>query len=79
MRRTVTLVQARGKWLVVALCSFEVVAVASGRAPTLTQLSARHRWLGPVLVGGLAVHLARTPRVVPRPVADECLLCPVPF
>jgi hypothetical protein len=49
------------KWLAAGLCSYEVAAVTTGRAPTLTALSARHRWLGPVLVGGLAVHLWRAP------------------
>ena len=71
MRRTVTLVQARGKWLVVALCSFEVVAIATGKVPTLTALSERHKALGPVLVLALAVHLARAPRV--RAQIEGCL------
>ena len=59
------------------LCGFEVVAITTGRVPTLTQLSARNRWLGPVLVVALAVHLYRA-CPPPRPVAD-CPLCPEPF
>lgn len=68
------------KWIAAGLCSFEVYAITTGRAPTLTQLSAQHRWVGPALVGALAVHLWRTPRMVVRPVADgDCALCPEPF
>lgn len=45
-----------------AACSYELGALASGRYPTLSVLCARHRVLGPVLVGALAVHLWRQPR-----------------
>lgn len=47
------------KWAAAGLCGYEVAAITTGRMPTLTALSARHRWLGPVLVAALAVHLAR--------------------
>jgi hypothetical protein len=47
------------------LCGYEVAALATGRVPTLTALSARHRWLGPVLVIALAVHLYRQPGRLP--------------
>lgn len=40
------------------LCAYECVALHS-KLPTLSRLSARHRWLAPVLVGGLAGHLYR--------------------
>jgi hypothetical protein len=53
------------KWVAAGLCAYEVGAIATGRVPTLTQLSARNRWLGPVLVGALAVHLYRA--CPPRP------------
>lgn len=49
------------KWAAAGLCGYELAAIVTGRVPTLTRLSARHRWLGPVLVGALAVHLARQP------------------
>lgn len=50
-----------------ALCAFELGALATGRYPTLSQLSARHRWLGPALVASLAVHLYRTPSRLENP------------
>ena len=50
------------KWVAAGLCAFEVGAIATGRYPTLTQISGRHRWVGPLLVGALAVHLYRAPR-----------------
>lgn len=43
-------------------CAYELGALATGRYPTLTQISGRHRWVGPLLVGALAIHLYRTPR-----------------
>lgn len=46
------------------LCAYELGALATGRYPTLTALSARHRWLGPVLVASLAVHLWQQPAQV---------------
>lgn len=49
------------RWVVVAGCSYEIAAITTGRAPTLTQLSARHRILAPALVAALAVHLWRQP------------------
>lgn len=43
---------------VVGLCAYEVAAITSRyRIPPLTAISRRYRWLAPVLVGGLAVHL----------------------
>lgn len=71
MRRAVSLVQSRGKWLVVSLCLYEVGAILSHRAPTLTEVSAQRRWVGPVLVGALAIHLARSPRV--RAQVEGCI------
>ena len=50
------------KWAAAALCSYEVAAITTGRVPTLTRLSREHRWLGPVLVITLAVHLYRQPQ-----------------
>lgn len=45
------------KGVVMALCQYEVVAILTGKTPTLTALSREHRWLPFVIVGGLAVHL----------------------
>lgn len=49
------------KWAAAGLCGYELAAIVTGRVPTLTRLSARYRWLGPVLIAALAVHLARQP------------------
>ena len=45
------------KWVAACLCGYEVAAIVTGKTPTLTALSARHKWLGPVLVTALALHL----------------------
>ena len=50
------------KWIPASLCAYEVAAIATGRVPTLTRLSARYPWLKWVLVAALAVHLHRQPR-----------------
>jgi hypothetical protein len=47
------------KWfrdIVIGLCSYEVVAIVTGRIPTLTALQKRYRVLGPVILTGLALH-----------------------
>ena len=62
--------------LVLALCGYECLSVATGRTPTLSALCERYRALGPALVLGLAIHLAWQPR--PQ-VAGDCLMCPEPF
>lgn len=53
--------QPAGRLLPVAvavLCQYEVAALASrGELPPLTRVSRDHKWVAPVLVGGLAVHL----------------------
>lgn len=49
------------RWVAFGLSTYEAGAILTGRYPTLTRLSARHRWLGPVLVVALAVHLHRQP------------------
>lgn len=38
--------------------AYEAAALISGgRLPTITELAAHHRWLGPSVLTGLAVHL----------------------
>jgi hypothetical protein len=49
------------KWGVAAACTFEVVAITTGKVPTISMLCGRHRWLGPAVLGVLAVHLYRQP------------------
>lgn len=43
--------------LVAGLCGYEVVAIVSGKLPTLTALDRKY-WhlLSPVIIGGLMVH-----------------------
>jgi hypothetical protein len=54
-----------GKHVVAVVCGYELVALYSGgKIPTLSRLSCRYRWLGPVLVGGLTLHLYRFRRTV---------------
>lgn len=63
------------KALVFAICGYECVALASlGRVPTLSELSNRAnlRWIGPVLVGGLATHIWRYGRVRPVIIEEIC-------
>jgi hypothetical protein len=50
------------KWGVVLACGYEITAITTGRAPTITMLCARHRLLAPVVLTVLAVHLYRQPR-----------------
>jgi hypothetical protein len=45
------------RYIVAVLCSYEVFAIMSGRAPTLTELDKRSkRVLGVFILGGLAAH-----------------------
>jgi|HubBroStandDraft_5_1064220.scaffolds.fasta_scaffold69018_4 hypothetical protein len=46
--------------VVVGFCQYEVAAIISGKTPTLTALSQKHRWLPWVILGGLAVHFYRS-------------------
>lgn len=68
------------KWAAFAICGYECAAIATGRAPTVTALCGRYRWLGPAVLASLAVHLYMPPRpqVIVVPVAGDCLLCPEP-
>lgn len=50
------------KWVAASLCAYEVAAIGTGRVPTVTMLCARNRWLAPVVLSALAVHLYRQPR-----------------
>jgi hypothetical protein len=45
------------RWLVAATCAYEVASITSGRTPTVTALCRRRRWLAPVIIGALTVHL----------------------
>lgn len=41
------------KVVVAVICAGEVVAITTGRLPTVSTCCRQHRWLGPVVVGGL--------------------------
>jgi hypothetical protein len=47
------------RWVAAGICAYEVGAIATGRLPTVTQLCARHRALGPALITALVIHLYR--------------------
>lgn len=44
------------KAVVAALCSWEVVAITTGRVPTITTLNRRHPVIGVAIVGALVLH-----------------------
>lgn len=44
------------KAVVVGLCAWEVVAITTGRVPTITTLNRRWPAVGVVLVGALVLH-----------------------
>ena len=44
------------KWGVGAACLYETVSIASGATPTISNEVGRHAWLGPAILGGLALH-----------------------
>lgn len=44
------------KWGVGVACLYESVAIASGATPTISNEVGRHDWLGPIILGGLALH-----------------------
>lgn len=50
------------RWVTVALCSYEITAIVTEKVPTISRLSARYKWLGPVLVGTLTAHLYQEDR-----------------
>ena len=56
MRRLAIPETGTTKALVAALCSYETLAITTGRVPTITTLNRRWPVVGAVLVGALAVH-----------------------
>jgi hypothetical protein len=53
------------RWGVAAVCAYEVAAITTDRCPTVSHLCYRKRWLTPVILGGLAVHLLVRPKGTP--------------
>jgi len=47
------------RWVVEGLCTYEAVAlqVKSNKMPTISRLCGRHKWMAPIILGGLGVHL----------------------
>jgi hypothetical protein len=44
--------------MVAVACGYEVAALLpKSRLPTISSVCGRHRWLAPIIVSGLAVHL----------------------
>jgi hypothetical protein len=50
------------KYALAVACAYEAGSILSGKTPTFTQLSARHRWLAPAIIAVLTVHLYRAQR-----------------
>jgi hypothetical protein len=48
--------------MVAGLCSYEVASIATGKTPTVSMLCRQRRWLAPVILVGLAVHLYLPPQ-----------------
>lgn len=49
------------KWGVAAVCGFEIVAITTGRVPTVTELCRRYPALKPIILAAMAAHLAHAP------------------
>lgn len=49
------------KYPTAALCAYEAVAILTGWVPAITIVTARHRWLAPVIAGLTAWHLLAWP------------------
>lgn len=50
------------RWSVAGICGWETFAITTHRVPTVSALCAHHRYLVPVILGGLGWHLlARLP------------------
>jgi hypothetical protein len=55
------------KWAVAAVCAYEVAAITTDLVPTVSHICHERRWLTPVVLGGLAVHLLIRPRTQGEP------------
>ena len=58
-------VLAHAKWAVAVVCAYEVAAITTDRCPTVSAMCHRKRWLAPVVLTGLAVHLIHKPKEWP--------------
>lgn len=62
---SLTRLVAHAKWAVAVVCAYEVAAITTDKTPTVSRLCHRNRWLTPVILAGLAVHLIRRPKEWP--------------
>lgn len=46
------------KYPTAGLCLYEAAAILTNRAPTLTQLTSRRKWLAGAIAGAVFAHLA---------------------
>lgn len=57
MRRRLSIPETPAvKAVVAALCTYEALAICTGRVPTITTLNRRYPLIGVALVGALALH-----------------------
>lgn len=56
---------AHAKWAVAVVCAYEVAAITTDTVPTVSHLCRKKRWLTPVVLAGLAVHLIHRPKEWP--------------
>lgn len=68
IRRVVIPETPTTKALVAAVCTYETVAILTGRFPTITTLSHRHPIVGAAIVLALAIHFLPT---TPAPPATQ--------
>lgn len=48
------------RWVVALLCGYEVVAIISGKVPTLTELDRKYKHaISPLMLTGMVVHFYR--------------------
>lgn len=50
------------KAVVASLCAYELAAILTGKAPTITALNRRYRFIEPVILAGLFVHFRNSHR-----------------
>ena len=53
------------RWGVASVCAYEVAAITTCRTPTVSALCHRKRWLVPIILGGLGLHLIIRPKEKP--------------
>lgn len=54
------------KAAVALVCAYETESIVTGRTPTVSTLCGRHRWLTPLILGGLALHLTGNRTRIPK-------------